>query len=282
MIINGHLKDSSNGLPVISASKIKTYKTCARKFYHTYIERSEDRDSKNIGAIMGTALHEAIEAKYRKQTDNAVYYFQERFIELYNQGSSKGDQFFTSMLKLGKTIINGYDWDKWTPSASVCFNHDENCRDHKEVELMLELEVYLEYPNKDAPLFIIHGFIDMITFDECIVDHKSSKDKPTTDTLNNDAQFILYTWMYQEIFGKLPNKVIWNHLRTHEQFEFDMTDLNSRMNMLVRDIDSLFTTGRFINDYPRINIDKKECLKYCAFKHKCFYLSGNESSNIEE
>jgi hypothetical protein len=64
----------------------------------------------------------------------------------------------------------------------------------------------------------VRGFIDLITDDEVIVDFKSAKRKPKD--LQNDPQFMLYAWVFFQMYGKWPARVIWYHLRTHEQFEF--------------------------------------------------------------
>lgn len=59
---------SIEGLPTISASRIKVYKTCARQYQYKYVIAREDRpeDHKNVAALLGTALHAAIEKKYKE------------------------------------------------------------------------------------------------------------------------------------------------------------------------------------------------------------------------
>lgn len=249
-------------LQTISASRIKTYKTCAKQYYYKYIVEKENRpeQDKNIGALLGTSLHKAIELYYKDKSP-AIKTFQTTMTETYDQWNDnnhtiRGEEWFSKSMKLGKTILNEFDWDFWQPKE-------------------LELNFTLPFPTKYKSIVHINGIIDIIDTREWIVDHKSQRKTPTQDEMDNDPQFILYAWAYKELYGNLPAKIYWNELRTGRKIEVhSLRDFNMKLTQLTTDIEAMLENKK----YARRQMDRV-CKTECSFYSLCF---GEKHEDIKE
>jgi len=258
-----------NGLLTVSASKLKSFRTCHRQYYYKYVLPKSKRpvDQPGISGIFGTALHKTIEAYYRDNVANPTFYFQEYFFnsitEQEKTGVVKGVEWANKMLAVGKKILREFDWTRFDP-------------------MELEYEFLLPYPDKANPVFYVTGYIDMITRDGLIVDHKSQSRVPHQDFLDNDGQFILYAWAYLQIYGKLPKAVIWNQLRTNKLVTVDvLTGFDQKLAYLVDDIMALVhKKDTNIAAYPRRQIDTT-CQRECPFYGLC-YIAHDSSSEEDD
>lgn len=251
------------GLTAISASKIKAFKTCARQYYYRYIIDREDRplEDKNVAALLGTALHSAIEKKY-KEDASPLFTFQTVMADTLEKWEAEDKKinalgYYNTALKVGKQIIKEFDWTLYNPQH-------------------LEYAFTLPFPNAEQPIVMINGLIDMITYDGVVIDHKSASVAPTQVDLDNDAQFIIYAWAYEQLNGYAPRKVVWNHLRTAKPYIFDQTNLEDRIAQLSIDIRALLNE----QEYPRINISDT-CKKRCSYFNKCFHTTADILDIVE-
>lgn len=242
-----------DGLPTISASRVKVYKTCARQYEYKYVITKEDRpeDRKNVAALLGTALHKAIELKYTEgKSPTAV--FQQVMTETLDGWEDEGLQinaldYFSRALKIGKDILQKYPWDRFTP-------------------MELEYTFTLPFPSFDNAIVNVTGIIDQIDMDGSIIDHKSASYAPSQDVLDNDPQFILYYWAYTQIYGYPPYRVIWNHLRTDRQIIANIEhNYALKIDQLTYDIQAMLENTR----YPRRAMDDV-CKKQCSFYSLCY------------
>lgn len=254
-------------LPTVSASKIKTYRTCHKQFYYKYVLPKGDRpaEDKNIGALMGLSLHKAIEKKYRAG-DNPTQVFQQTMLETLDDWEEEGFkingiEWFSKSLKDGKDILREFDWNRFHP-------------------IELEMEFLLPFPNAKAPIALVNGYIDMVSKDDMgydVIDHKSQRKIPTQDQLNHDSQFILYAWAARELYGNLPRATIWNDLRNNRLIVVDViTDFDFKLGQLVYDIDALIHEDK----YPRRQMDNV-CLKECSFYQNCYGLTVKQVAQAE-
>lgn len=245
-------------LQTISASKIKTYRTCHKQYYYKYVMPKADRpeDAKNIGALLGTALHKAIEKRYRGE--NPIQVFQNTMLTTLDEWEDKGlkvngMEWFSKSLKEGKILLNAFDWERFDP-------------------VDLELEFMLPFPNRERPIAMVNGYIDMTTTNGWVVDHKSQRRVPNQDQLNHDSQFLLYAWAYRELYGNLPTALVWNDLRNHKLIYVDaMTDFDFKLGQLIVDIDAMLHEDRF----PRRQMDSV-CVRECSFYSLCYGLTAKQ------
>jgi hypothetical protein len=191
-------------LKSLSASKIKTFSSCPRKFMYEYIERQEK--VKHPAAVMGTAVHKAIDTVYKAwrsdlaAPDPREVYWNVWADEILKNAGMQTDQ---KLLMDGLSIVEKYDFSKAVPKDT-------------------EVEFRLPFPNSIEPICEMHGFIDQM-FDWGLKDMKTSKRKPMQFALNNDLQFIIYRWAFKELTGDSPSDVFWFHLRTQEDIAFDLS-----------------------------------------------------------
>jgi RecB family exonuclease len=236
----------SNG--EFSASRINTYKTCPRLYYFKYIERLEE--PKHILTIMGSALHKSIEnyyekgippqATFTKEFYNGVSYAESQQLGIVGKDSP------AQVVMLGRSIVDAIDWG-FKPIA-------------------LEKSFEFPFPNKENPVCILRGVIDMILEDDIIIDHKSSKVQPSKKKLSENYQFTLYAWAYRELYGRLPQKVYWHHLRTQNLIEADvLTDFEEKLTNIVNDVKIIIADSEFTK------VERNGfCDNVCHFKDKCW------------
>lgn len=249
-------------LPTVSASKIKVYKTCARQYQYKYVLPHNDRpiDDKNVAALLGTAIHKAIELKYdtgenpvatfQRVMDDTITQWENQKLKINMQG------YYTTALKVGTDILRKFDWDQFNPIA-------------------LEQAFTLPFPNASNPIANVTGFIDMIDMDGSVIDHKSKAKAPAQDELDHDPQFILYAWAYEQMYGVMPYRVIWNHVRTAKLYEANVQHFYSdKIAQLTADMVAMLDNKH----YPRRQMDKV-CKTECSFYALCY---GDKPKVVEE
>lgn len=256
------IDNTIQGLPRVSASKIRVYRTCQMQYKYKYLIpwNSRPEDDKNVAALLGTALHEAIEMYY-KTGANATATFQRVMEDTITEWEDKklkinAASYYATAMKVGKEILRSFDWSKFSP-------------------IELEYEFTLPFPNKQTPLVNMTGYIDLIDISGKVVDHKSSSTVPNQNELDNDPQFIIYAWAYEQIYNTRPNAVIWNHLRTGKLYEANVfQNFDDKLQQLTNDI-----TAMLENKYHARRKLDKVCLTECSFYVLCY---GEKSSKVED
>lgn len=257
-------------LQTISASKLKIFKTCQRQYYYKYVLHPDKRPDAEYGlsALLGSSIHKAIECYYRNG-DEPLLVFQEQFAGTYAQWIDegrivKGEEWFTKSLSDGKSMLRKFEWGKWKPKE-------------------LEYRFTLPFPNKTVPLCNINGYIDFI--DKCgngiVIDFKTSNKMPKSWELDNDPQFIIYAWAYLQIYGVMPDKVYWYHLRNQRLLESHVLDnYQLKLEQLTYDIHALLQSSASIGiiHHQRRSIDEV-CKKQCSFYRLCY---GEDNTNGDE
>jgi CRISPR/Cas system-associated exonuclease Cas4 (RecB family) len=221
-------------------------------YFFKYIEKGE-AEPRHVLTIMGSALHKSIEEYYRndkppKLTFNKEFYDGVALAEA--EVGVVGRDSPTQVALLGQSILDSIDWS------------------FKPVEL--EMAFRLPFPNKENPVCTLRGVIDMIVSGGTIIDHKSSKTKPTKKKLADNYQFTLYAWAYRELYGELPEKVYWHHLRTQELIEADViTDIDTKIEKIADDVRQILADTEY-NKIPKSGF----CERVCHFHNVCW---GEES-----
>lgn len=178
----------------ISASKIKTFTECSRKYYYHYI----DRIPEPVGgrALLGRCVHKAIELGFQGQDALSVYN------EYWLRGASEvqDNSNLTKLYNEGLQMVDKYNF-------------------HQAPPIEMELGFNLPFPNEKEPLCYVQGYIDQIFQHGVIVDLKTGLRRPKAGVLDNMPQFVLYGWAYSQLYGELPRHIYWEHLRTAERIE---------------------------------------------------------------
>lgn len=242
-------------LPVVSASKIKMYKTCGRKYYYRYVLPKEERpeDQNNIYALKGTALHAAIEKYYKKgDLQSALATYQETMLETMakwqDTGIVVGEDQLPRALKDGKEMLKGISWQSMVPEH-------------------IEYRFSLPFPNVESPFVFVDGIIDMITKEGSVIDHKSNAKLPNMQELEHDPQFMIYRWAYKQIYGTYPWKVVWHHLKSGDKIELPFDNYEENFALLVHDVKEM--VQRNFSTPPARRLMDAEC-KQCMFFKECY------------
>jgi RecB family exonuclease len=249
-------------LPDFSASRFNLYKTCPRLYMYQYIENMPS--SKHIYTVMGSALHKAIEEFY-KGKENPMKTYSDCFYNdldnaLHSQAGLVSAELSTKAHKTGADIIRDFNWDRFVPK---------------------EIELGFRFPFPTAnPMVMMRGFIDMITEEGEIIDHKSSSKKPTKEELANNPQLILYVWAHEQLYGIKPKKVYWHHLRTLELVEANVLEnYDEKLKNLELVLERILSDTEF----PKIE-QGGFCNRVCAHASLCWPREqyGYEESSFTE
>lgn len=252
-----------HNLPTLSVSRVKMYRTCARKYYLRYILPKDQRpeEQKNIYALKGTALHASIEAYYTlynkdadevKALNKALGVYQETLLTTLSTWQEEapvvGEEYAGAALKDGKEILRKLSYHTLVPDV-------------------MEYRFALPFPNAESPICWMEGIIDMITKDGTIVDHKSNSKAPSEKDLKQDPQFLVYRWAYEQIYGSAPYRVVWHHLKTGEFFPVDLSDYDVLLDRFTGDVQDL--VSRVFTIPPARRLLDQEC-KQCMFFSTCY------------
>jgi hypothetical protein len=203
----------------LSASKLKLYQRCPTAYAHRYIAGKE---SLGIHALMGSAVHKAIEKYYSTGADT-IQTFQDSFSKWITP-EVDNLQIAMSLFHLGREMVTTFDPSLYAP---------------KIVDGKLQLERYfkLPYPNAERPICTLEGYIDVVT-DTQVVDFKTGKDIVSRKKVENDLQFIIYYWAHKELYGYYPEEIVYHRLRDQRQIkgkEFIFTELDTIIHQFLND-----------------------------------------------
>ena len=226
----------------MSATKVKTVQSCKRQYYYKYIERLETKP--NARAVLGRCIHKAIELGFQGEDPFQVY--AQQWAEQSQEVEDRRG--FAKIYDEGLKMLVLYDFSQTAP-------------------IEMEIGFELPFPNREHPICMMEGIIDQIFSDHVIVDLKTSLRKPLQGVLDNSAQFVLYAWAYETLFGVQP-KIYWHHLRTGDRIEAHVHDEEKFQNLYdtVLHTVQLRTQTESIRDYHQ-NIGF-EC-QFCSFRATC-------------
>ena len=158
----------------LSASAIKDFLSCSKKYYYRRYFKSLAEPTSPL--IRGTIVHATLE-KYWDNKKQALDYARKSCLD-YNLTASDGD---TVLANIGR-YFESFHWLL-----------DKNDK----------VEQFFEFPYAKGVKLV--GKYDRITVANSLIDWKTSKEKPKELALSQDPQFILYEWVYKQMYGNRPS-----------------------------------------------------------------------------
>ncbi len=258
---------------VQSPSSIKTYKQCPRKYYYQYIEKLEMLP--NIHLVRGKVTHEVLE-----------HFFESNFAELNNSNmdflfKDRVQNLLVTSWKSAKT-----DFDALTLSnAQKVFYFEETMKmllswteefakkvKHYGADLQTAFKELtpIRETQYSSERLAVRGIIDTIENykgEIRLMDYKTSS---SFDIEDHRLQLAIYSLLYSEKHGRLPDKVGIYYLKSGERFiEPDETLLKLAEEEIKFIHEKTQTRDR--NDYPK-NITPlcKWSTGKCDFHSTCF------------
>lgn len=162
---------------------------------------------------LGNSLHLALELSYKTgqfDAPSAASIFTREFNRLIDEeeiflGYPKKKKMEADGLNMLALYANGVETGK-IPSNPLAH----------------EVEFKIPYEG----IFIV-GRIDKMEYDQAlgydVIDYKSASTKPEPWFLRHNLQLTAYAWACLELYGEMPRKVKWHHLRTGEVLETERT-----------------------------------------------------------
>lgn len=163
---------------------------------------------------LGNAVHYALEMAHKEGTfvvARAVSLFNQEFRRILDE-----DEVFISWPQTKKFEADG---------AEMLGRYNEQLQSGAIPKEPLELETAFRIPYDGIELV---GRIDKIDFDPStsgytITDFKTGKAKPDSWFLRHNLQLTAYAWACLHLYGQLPEKLVWQHLRTGDLLETTRT-----------------------------------------------------------
>ena len=199
-----------------SPSSINTFKQCQRKYYYSYIEKLPRKDS--IHTVRGNIAHSTLEYFYDLDVSSyTMDNFEKEFkvsIQklLLNQWASYSEKLEKLDLTPDKTRF--YFEETMMMVLNWC-NHflkdmkKEYAKDPRSITDMFSQIAPVREQEVKSETHQVRGFIDAIKHHENgeihIIDYKTNKQAVIKDSIR--LQLSIYALLYQEKYGKLPQKV---------------------------------------------------------------------------
>ena len=164
---------------------------------------------------LGNALHHALEIAHKEtgifNFRQAIILFQAEFMRIIeDEQVAVGWPKLKKMESEGIEMLEKYDAQVTSGILSAS-------------PMALEVKFSLPFMGTE-----IVGRIDKVEHIEgvgyVITDFKSGATKPTAWDLRHNVQLSTYAWACLELYGEMPAKVVWHHLRTGELLESPRTD----------------------------------------------------------
>lgn len=248
-------------ITTISFSKINTYLKCPLRYYFRYVENIIIPPQGFI--ILGKAIHKGLEYNYKEKAKHKKEPSINKILEYYDYGWEEGkkeneewgiewEEPEPKLKDAGVKIIKGYI-DKVSPGINPKSEND------------VEKPFFISFEQFPA----INGYIDLITDDEKIIDHKIAKRKPTSDEISFDIQSAVYQIAYYKENKKLPNGYYYDLLLKHKTPKFVLLqgqDLKDKIKWIEKVLYKAvvgITNNIF---FPVIN--PINC-SWCGYKEKC-------------
>jgi hypothetical protein len=212
-------------LPRLSASKLKLYEACPKRYAWRYV--LGHKDYPNIYGFLGSSVHKAIQNKYLNPEGSTAYYFQQAFSSMLSpdidQANKAQDLYAQAML-----WIEAFDHSQYSPLMV----------DGKPV---LEKYFRLPYSIDGEPICTLEGYIDFVgdTGGSLFaVDWKTGKEVYSKRKVQKDLQFIIYAWALEQLYHRKPDYIIYHRLRSQTKYAgyvFDRSSLDAIILRLLQD-----------------------------------------------
>lgn len=193
-------------LPRISASKIKVYETCRQNYIAKYVLKLPQQLT--TYGVVGQAIHRAIDLAYTDNIfpfDTARDYIKQEYATTY-AGEYIGWNESTALEKT-YSMLDNVPFEDYRPKE-------------------LELEFLVPFPTNN-PICNLHGYIDLITEDNQIIDWKSQSRIPTKKECL--TQLAVYYYGFKYTYGKEPTEMFMYHLATQRKVSLDRELLISKL-----------------------------------------------------
>jgi CRISPR/Cas system-associated exonuclease Cas4 (RecB family) len=199
----------------------------------------------------GNALHLALEKAFTKlgfDLKQAIHIYLSEFRRIINE-----DEVFITFPKKKKYEAEGVE-------ILEVFNY--GIIEGKIPTTSFESEKEFKLPFEEE--IVVVGKIDRLDKegeDYIVTDYKSGSKEPDQWFLDHDLQFTTYAWAVQELYGRLPKRLVWHHLRNGKQLVTYRTQ---------RDVDELKTMLHNALQMNRMGIRYRvyhsQVCNWCEFK----------------
>lgn len=254
-----------------SASSINTYKQCPRKYYYQYIKKLEVLP--NIYCLRGNAIHSTLEEFFNIDTSilsKENYEFElaiiahDRFKKEWDKREKDIANLNLSKAKLEFFKKESQDMlNKWLKRFFKKLKKEVRDSSFEEAfdKLKPETELYLE-----SEKYKLRGYIDALHKAEeeiRLMDYKTSSRDQMTEGYK--LQLAIYSLLYYDKFGKVPDKVGLDLLRHGERIidvDENLLEMAKKEALAMAER----TKSDEIADYPK---KKSRLCDWCDFQDVC-------------
>lgn len=244
----------------ISASQIGQYTFCPLSYKYLYID-GVPKEPHNEYTIYGTALHEALAHNYRQKIASEKDLPPKELIDVFRMSMS-------DLVQKHNIRANGQTLATMNLNAEMTLREYLDKISPKIQPALVEHK--FELTLKNYPIKIL-GYIDLVTVDDWIIDHKSAgktyKKDWNQSKADDSMQLTMYSAAFRKIFGRAERGVRFDvmprcipaEIITLESTRTD--DQVFKLLQMATDIDRLIDMGIWV---PNLN----SCSS-CPFKNTC-------------
>jgi hypothetical protein len=245
--------------PTLTASKMKTYLQCGRKYRYTYVNKFDCPNS--VSLPFGNAFHDALEYNYAQKVstekdlpiEDVCDRFREVFPRVAEGAVLEPGQSIETLTDLGVRMLVVHH-GQIAPTVRPLF-----------VERSFRISLGEAFP------FDLSGKWDLIDQDGLIIDNKSYKSEPKQEWVDRDLQLDVYSLAYRLLMGECENGLRIDAVtkaRSPRVVQVFTTRNNEDASWLLRQIEEVakgIQAGVF---YP--NRDSNLCKpEYCGHWERC-------------
>ncbi len=239
----------------LSASMMKTWLQCKRKFYCNYVLKEYNPPQEHF--TLGLAVHSVLEEvnKSIKKNPRSLNAFEiEDYIQLFRDTAAKNFVLNTSLFEVGEEILRS-----------------ELIKPNKEELLGIEMEFDLTTPEGVR----IYGFMDkVVKIDDTtvkIIDYKTSQNPMSYEDARTDEQIAMYDLAVSMLYPDIPKRIVELHyVRTDDRVSIVKSDSERKSFRLI-----LLSVNKAILEFLQnldpavLNGDVNSYCSWCSFKDGC-------------
>lgn len=245
--------------PHISASQISKYRTCPRQWRYHYIDKLKRVPNDNL--IIGSGMHAGIEFNLRQKIETK---------KDCDPEDSKAAAVEATRALAGDGFVS---WDGLTINdieQQVIYLVDAH---HRLVAPSIQ-PAYVEHAFRvhlgdDFPVDLL-GFIDVITTDGLVIDHKSWGKAKYQAWVDKDMQATAYSFAYRSTFQQIERGIRFDAIlkKSYRYAPLSTTRNNTQIRWWLRQIEDIVAAMQAGNDWP--NNDTFLCNeRYCDYWSIC-------------
>lgn len=222
----------------VSYSRIRKWRECHRQHWYRYVRKLRRR-KKGVPLVLGSAVHECIEALHNEGTyTGALERFRKMYNKLFNEEKADLGDLPGNVEKIMARYVEFYGSDGLVYPI-------------RRRQRATEIPIRFWIDNRTEFIAYLDAYPQDKRRLNWLMDHKVPKRIPDEDSRFSDYQFAIYVWAVPQIGLPEPNGILWDYVK---QTPPKVPGTNKDGTISLREIDSDYKT--FMAEVHRVIPEK--------------------------